>query len=144
MNNSKSSIVFRIVLFLASLPVILTGINITFGGIFTLGLQGDGNFAEVTNKTLFLSQDSHIRFLGGVWLSTGILFLISAFYPLRFQSALKFSFIAVFIGGLARFSQMNTDVILSSNILPSLLAELIGMPVLYYWLLKLNRQNKSL
>ncbi|MFN0158598.1 MAG: DUF4345 domain-containing protein [Bacteroidota bacterium] len=126
----------RIIPFLAGLAIIYTGINVGFGGIITLGWQGVNDFAEATNQQRFLAQDSHVRFLGGVWLAVGALFVLSAIRLERFHSALRFAIIATFVGGLARFSQMNPGVTLGPDIVGSLAAELIGMPVLYFWLAK--------
>ncbi len=141
MRNSKSSIGLRIVLVLAGLLIIVTGINVAFGGILTLGWQGANDFAVATNQQQFFAQDSHVRFLGGVWLSIGLLFVVSATNPIKFQAALRFALIATFIGGLARFGQMNLDVTLGQDVLGSLIAELVGMPLLYFWLSKIVAQS---
>lgn len=141
--NKAGLWIFRVVLILSGAAIIFTGINISMGGILTLGLQGSADFIQITNTQRFLAQDSHIRFLGGLWLSVGILFIIGSFNLLKFESALKFSFIAVFAGGLARFSQMNTAVTLGPDILGSLIAELIGMPLLFIWLNSLIKKLKS-
>lgn len=139
-----SSIVLRIVLILAGIAIMYTGINIGFGGILTLGLQGANDFVTVVNKQRFLAQDSHIRFLGGIWFLFGIVFIISAIKPLVFQPVLKFVLIAIFFGGLMRFTQMDLNVTLGPDIIGSLIAELIGMPVLYIWLSSVTKKMKSL
>ena len=136
MSPLAGSWVLKVVLVLAGLIIMVTGINIAFGGILTLGWQGAGDFAQATNQERFLAQDSHVRFLGGVWLSIGMLFALSATSLTRFQAPLKFAIVATFIGGLARFSQMNLDVTLGPDILGSLVAELVGMPLLFVWLSK--------
>jgi hypothetical protein len=78
LNSNASSTALRIVLVLAGVFIILTGINITFGGMQTLGWQGKSAFFEVTNEHAFLVHDSHIRFLSGLWLGVGALFIVAA------------------------------------------------------------------
>jgi hypothetical protein len=132
---------FRIVLILAGLAIIYTGINISFGGILTLGLQGTNDFFQITDQKRFLEQDSHIRFLGGIWFAVGLLFIISSFKLIKFQMALKFCFAAMFIGGLARFTQMQPTVTLGAEILPSLIAEIILMPFLFLWINSIYKKS---
>jgi len=141
MNNSASTWGLRIVLILAGIYIIFTGINIAFGGIRTLGWRFSNDFVNVTNDESFLTQDSHVRFLGGVWVFIGIIFFIAATDLLKFKFVLKFALIATFLGGLARFTQMNLSVTFGPNILAPLMAELIGMPLLYFWLSKVTKQS---
>lgn len=69
MSKNISLLGLRVVLVLAGVVVCITGINLAFGGIRTLGWQGAFDFIQVIDERRFLAQDSHIRFLGGVWLS---------------------------------------------------------------------------
>lgn len=128
-----SSIALRVILFLSALFIVFTGTDVTFGGINTLGLDGRQNFIQVTNENMFLIQDSHVRFLGGLWIGIGLLFLVSTFMLERMQTILKFCFVLIFIGGLGRFTQMNMDVLVDPHIIGSLVAELVGMVILYFW-----------
>ena len=143
MSYATSARALRVVLALAGLLVMFTGVNIAFGGIFTLGWQGVSEFAQVTVPDRYLAQDSHVRFLGGVWLSIGAVFALAAIWLTRFQSALKFAMIATFVGGLARFSQMNLSVTLGQDVLGSLVAELVGMPLLYFWVSRVIKQSEA-
>ena len=126
----------RIVLVLAGAIIIFTGINIAFGGMQTLGWQGEALFFEVTNEHAFLVHDSHFRFLGGLWLGVGALFIVASTNLRKYRSALIFAFALIFFGGIARFSQMLFEILFGPEILGSLLAELVGMPLLYLWLSK--------
>lgn len=126
----------RIVLVLAGAIIIFTGINVAFGGMRTLGWQGESSFFEVTNEHAFLVHDSHIRFLGGLWIGIGLLFVLAQSNLPKHRSALNFAFALVFLGGLTRFSQMHFEITFGPEILGSLLAELVGMPLLYFWLSK--------
>lgn len=141
MSKNISSLGLQVVLVLAGVVVCITGINLAFGGIRTLGWQGAFDFIQIIDERRFLAQDSHIRFLGGVWLSIGLLFIIGAANINKFQAALKFAIIATFIGGLARLSQTNLDVTFSADIIGSWLAEVVGMPLLYFWLKSVVGKN---
>ena len=138
-----SSIALRAVLILAGIIIMYTGINIGFGGILTLGLQGTNEFVTVTNQQRFLAQDSHIRFLGGIWFLFGVVFIISAIKPVVFQSILKFVLIATLFGGVMRFTQMDLSVTFGPEIIGPLIAELILMPILYFWLSAVMKKMKT-
>lgn len=129
-----NAIALRVVLILAGLVIIFTGVNTAFGGMLTLGWQGQTTFFEVTDQHSYLVQDSHIRFLGGLWMGIGLLFIFAARNVERHQNVLKFALVLIFLGGLARFSQMQLDITFGKEIVGSLVAELVGMPLLYFWL----------
>ena len=129
-----NAIALRVVLILAGLIIIFTGVNTAFGGMLTLGWQGQTTFFEVTDQHSYLVQDSHIRFLGGLWMGIGLLFIFAARNVERQQNVLKFALVLIFLGGLARFSQMQLDITFGKEIVGSLVAELVGMPLLYFWL----------
>ncbi|OGB26701.1 MAG: hypothetical protein A3I66_03785 [Burkholderiales bacterium RIFCSPLOWO2_02_FULL_57_36] len=120
-----------------------TGINIGFGGIATLGWQGQSSFLQVTNEQAFLVQDSHVRFLGGMWLGVGALFFLAATDPAKYRNVLGAALTLIFLGGLARFTQMEFQILFGPDLASSLLAELVGIPLLYFWLLKTTRNKSS-
>ena len=57
-------------------------VNVAFGGLETLGLQGPTKYVQVTDHDAYLLRDSHARFYGGVYLGLA-LFLIVASTDLR-------------------------------------------------------------
>lgn len=124
----------RLVLVVAGAFIVFTGIDIAFGGIVSLGWQGAHSFLEVTNIHTFQVQDSHIRFLGGVWMGIGFFLALAATNPARYEIALKLAFALIFLGGLARMTQMNFGIVFGPHIVGSFVAEVIGMPILYFWL----------
>lgn len=129
--------VFRTIIVIVGLFSIFIGFNVGFGGIPTLGLQGSADFLTVTNEHAYLVRDSHIRYFGGLHGGVG-LFLVLATTDLRkYQSALQLVFVVIFIGGLARFTMLRPSVVFGPDIITSLMAELVLMPVLYLWLPKL-------
>ena len=132
--TNAGAIGFRVVLILAGIFIVFTGINTAFGGMLTLGLQGQTAFFEVTDKHSYLVQDSHVRFLGGLWTGIGLLFILASGNVEKYQSVLMFAFALIFLGGLARFSQMQMEITFGKDIVGSLAAELVGIPVLYFWL----------
>ena len=51
--------------------IIFLGLNVGLGGVQTLGWQGGAaDFLTVTNAAVFDVRDSHVRFIGGIWLAT--------------------------------------------------------------------------
>ena len=139
--SRTSSIALRTVLVLGGAFIVFTGVNVGFGGMATLGLQGPADFFQVTSQPAYIVQDSHTRFLGGVWLGVGALFLVSVYDLARFRPVLNLAFALIFIGGLMRFTMPRPDILFGPDIAGSLAAELIGMPLLYVWLARATRQS---
>jgi len=107
----------------------------------TLGLQGATSFLDIKSPHDYLVRDSHTRFLGGVWMGIGLLFLVSPIKLTVFRPMLNLAFALIF--SLARFTLPRQDVLLDPGILPSLLAELVGMPLLYLWLSRSVKPSTS-
>jgi len=126
----------RVVLALAGAIITYTGLNVALGGIPTLGWQGEKLILEAANERTFLVQDSNVRFFGGLWIGIGLFFLVAPLNLVKHRAALRVSFALIFVGGLARLSQMRLDVTFGPEILGSSVAELVGMPLLYVWLSK--------
>lgn len=132
--------ILKVILALVGLGIVFLGINIGFGGIQTLGLQGDGSFVTITDPSLYFVRDSHVRFIGGVWLGVGLLFIASAFRLQRLRNAVLAAIGMIFIGGLARLSAPDLAPLAGLDLLPSLLAELLLFPLLALWILKTTPQ----
>lgn len=130
---------FGLVLVLVGLFVVFVGLNVGLGGILTLGWQGQVPFFTVTQPHIFLVQDSHTRFFGGMFGTAGVFLLLASGNVQRAAPVLYFIFAALFVGGLSRFSQLRADVVLGPDLLGSVLAELVLMPVLMWWLGRLTR-----
>lgn len=139
-NSIKMNYPLRIVLALTGCAILFLGLNIALGGITTLGWQGGGkSFVTVADPVEFAVKDSHIRFIGGVWSSVGILMLIGsvAFQAMR-QTLIALTAM-VFVGGLARFSAFDPAVLTSVAIAPSFVLELVLFPLLGLWILKAEK-----
>ena len=115
--------------------IVFLGLNIGLGGIKTLGWQSARDFISITDTATFNSQDSHIRFIGGVWFGVGALFIIGGFAMNSFRSILITLSATIAFAGLFRLNGMNAEIIFSSAILPSLVFELVGFPLLACWLI---------
>ncbi|MCP4318243.1 MAG: DUF4345 domain-containing protein [Hyphomicrobiales bacterium] len=142
MTWKNPTFLLRLLLALIGVVIIFLGFNVGFGGIRTLGWQGPTDYVEIINSSAFRTQDSHFRFLGGVWLGIGIVFFAGAFSLRRLRMVLMVLCGVIFIGGIARLSSLDVRTLLSLSVLPSLLAELILFPAIGYWIAKyVSKQN---
>jgi hypothetical protein len=130
---------FRFAIFLLGLVVLWTGVNVGLGGIATLGLQGSTDFVAATDPARYAVQDSHVRFLGGLWLGLGLLFVTAAWRLRSLRAAVQAALVMVIIGGLARLSAQRFDVLLGPDILGSFVAEVALMPLLLLWSTRVAR-----
>lgn len=124
----------RLILIVTGAFIIFLGMNVALGGIPTLGWQGQTRFFEVTNEHGYLIQDSHVRFLGGMFGALGVFLMLGATNLRQYAAGLQLAFMLVFVGGLARFTMPRPDVFFGADIVGSLAAELILMPLLFVWL----------
>ena len=134
---SKTPLVLRVILAIAGAAIVFLGLNVGLGGIQTLGWQGGQvDFLTVTDPVVFGVRDSHVRFIGGVWLGVGLFFFAGAFAFERLRSVLVALTAIIFIGGLARVSAADPGILLSAAIAPSLTLELVLFPLLGLWVAK--------
>ena len=130
----------RSVLALVGAVIVFLGLNVGFGGIQTLGWQGGAvDFFAVTNEPVFAVRESHIRFIGGVWLGLGLLMLAGSVAFQRLRTVLVALTSMIFIGGLARFSGGDVAVLLGGDVGPSLVFEIAIVPLLGLWFTKAER-----
>ena len=135
--------VLRLVLALCGAGIVFLGLNVGFGGIATLGWQGSMDFVVVADASAFAVQDSHVRFLGGVWLGVGALFLLGAVFFKQCTSVLLVLCGLVFLGGLVRMSAFDPALLFGADIGPSLFAELIVFPGLAMLIWRAQRTFSS-
>ncbi len=131
----------RILLIVLGLINIFIGINVAFGGIQTLGWQGQTDFVEIADEYAFLLHDSHIRFFGGIYIGIGAFLVLASADLRKYHTALSLVLILIFMGGLARFTMLRPDIIFGPDIIGSLLAELVLMPVLFVWLRRITARS---
>lgn len=133
-------IYLNVTLILLGLAIIFTGLNVGLGGIQTLGWQTSGPFFSVTNEPAFHVQDSHIRFIGGIWSSVGAVFVLGGFKQDTFRVTLIVLCAAIAVAGLFRLSDLSSGVVFSAAIIPSMTLELIGFPLVGWWLLRSGKR----
>jgi Domain of unknown function (DUF4345) len=126
--------ILRGILVIVGAFIVYVGINVGFGGIPTLGWQVPADFVSVANPAEFAVQDNHVRFLGGFFGAAGLFMLLAATNLRRYQAELRLVFVLMFIGGLARLSALQPAILLDSKIITSFAAEVILMPILFFWL----------
>ncbi|KEJ94307.1 protein of unknown function [Pseudosulfitobacter pseudonitzschiae] len=133
----------RLVLALAGAGIVLLGIDNAAGGIATLGWQVSPDFFSVNDRDAFAVRDSHARFLGGVWLAMGLVFVASAIRPMPLARTVPVLCGAIFLGGLLRFTQVqDLSVLVSGDILPSLALELILFPLIGWWTIRETSKDR--
>lgn len=132
--------VFRIIIVLSGAIVVFLGLNVALGGIPTMSWLGEREFLAVTDEAQYRLIDDHVRFFGGLFTALGLFLFLAATDPLGYRQALMLVFAAIFIGGLARFSAPDIHVVFENEIVASLAAELLLMPLLAFWLTRLGRR----
>lgn len=133
--------VLRALLGLIGLVIIFLGLNVGFGGIQTLGWQGAGEFISIIDPALYEIRDNHVRFIGGVWLGVGLVFLASAFFLSQLKMTVLVMLGVIFLGGVARLSAMDAALLMSAEIVPSLIAELVVFPLIGVWVWRQERSH---
>jgi len=137
MMTLASSNAIRILFIVLGLINIFLGINVAFGGILTLGWQGTTDFVEITDEYVFQLHDSHIRFFGGLYIGIGAFLILGSTNLHKYYTPLTLMLVLMFVGGLARLTMMRPDIIFGPDIIGSLLAELVLMPILIVWLTRI-------
>lgn len=139
----NQTLVFKIILVIVGGFIVFVGINVGFGGIQTLGWQVSPDFVSIADAASFKVQDSHVRFLGGLFGAMGVLILLASRNLAKYQAELRLIFIVMFVGGLARLSALQPEVLISSNIISSFLAEVLLMPILFFWLPRVIQKSDN-
>lgn len=132
----KTNKTLNVILVLIGVVIILMGLNLGLGGIRTLGWQISPDFIAVNDPAVFQVQDNHIRFIGGIWFGVGVVFVLGGFARARLQSVLVTLCLMIGVAGLFRFSAMDLGVLMSAQVAPSLVLELIGFPMLAWALVR--------
>ena len=121
--------------------IIFLGLNVGLGGIKTLGWQSSRDFVSITNAAIFHAQDSHIRFIGGVWFGVGAAFILGSFAMHQFRSTLIILSVMIAFAGLFRLSGIETGEVFNAAVTPSLAFELLGFPLLAWWLIASDKRE---
>jgi hypothetical protein len=138
--QTRPNYILRAVLAVFGGFIIFLGLNVGFGGIQTLGWQGGAiSFLSVTDPAVFAVRDSHFRFVGGVWLALGMLMFAGSFVFHRLRPVLVALTAMIFVGGLVRLSGGNPQLWLGADVAPSLLFEVVIVPLLGLWFSRAER-----
>jgi Domain of unknown function (DUF4345) len=139
--ETRPNYLLRSVLAVFGAAIIFLGLNVGLGGIQTLGWQGGSvNFINVTDPQIFAVRDNHIRFIGGVWLALGVLMFAGSLAFQHLRPVLVALTFLIFIGGLARLSGGDPALLISADILPSFLFEVLIAPLLGVWFSRAEKQ----
>lgn len=135
--------IFRVIVFIVGAFIIFVGINVGFGGIQTLGWQVPSDFVTVTNEMNYRIQDNHVRFLGGFFGTVGIFMIVALRDLHHYQTALRLIFVLMFIGGIIRLTAPQPTIVFDMGIITSFIAEVVLMPILFFWLPRIPSIEKS-
>jgi hypothetical protein len=117
-------------------------LNMALGGLDTLGWQGPTDYVQVTDPDGFSIRDSHARFYGGVYAGIAAMLVIASADIVKYRQTLSFVFALIFLGGLARLSQGELNVMFGPELFTSSVVELVGMPAMLLWLRHLTAPNR--
>ena len=131
----------RVVLVVLGAISAFVAANVAFGGLETLGLQGPTDYVQIADQGAYLVRDSHAHFYGGVYLAVGLFLMYAATDVRRFRPTLNVVFAMIFAGGVARLTQLEPDVTFGSDLLVSTVIELVGMPLLAWWVARATRST---
>lgn len=135
--------VLRAVLLLSGVAITLLGIDNAMGGIATLGWQGPTDFFAVTDAQAFAIRDNHLRFISGIWLGTGLVFCLASVWLVRLRVAVATLCGLIVVGAIMRFTQGDIGLLLRSDLLPSVMMELLLFPALGLWVLATGREPSA-
>lgn len=141
--NQFSTIGLKTVLILFGLYGIFLGIDFGFGGFETLGWQASTDFIEVIDESRYQVQDSNFRFFGGMLALTGLLMIYAVTDLNKYKQALNLAFGLIIVGGLARFTSGNINLLLQEDIVIALIAELLLTAILYFWLVRETQSKQT-
>jgi hypothetical protein len=139
MDRSKSA--FRFILFVVGAISAFVALNVALGGLDTLGWQGPSDYFGVTDPDAFDIRDSHARFYGGVYIGIAAILILGATDIYKYRQLLSTAFGLIFLGGLARLSQGQLEVMFGPDLTLSSVVELVGMPLMFWWLRRLTADH---
>jgi hypothetical protein len=142
-SSTTSAKLLRVVLVALGAVSAFVAINVAFGGLETLGLQGPTRYFRVTDHDAYLLRDSHARFYGGVYLGIAAFLMIASSNLRKYRSALNVVFALIFLGGVARLTQLEPGVTFGKDLAVSSVVELIGMPAIAAWVAHATRPDPA-
>lgn len=138
-----SDIALRLVLALGGAYVVFAGLDFALGGIISVGWIEPPLSSSIADVAGFHIRDSHVRFIGGLYVGVGLVILASAIWFQALRVTLLAFTIMFFVGGLARFSANMPEVLFGPRVIGGLALELIAMPILFYWVWNTRRASSE-
>ena len=138
--TTTSAKLFRLALIALGAVSAFVAVNVAFGGLDTLGWQGPTDYVQVTDHDTYLLRDSHAHFYGGVYLGIAVFLIIASSNLRKYRSGLNVVFGVIFLGGVARLTQLEPAVTFGKDLAVSSLLELVGMPAMALWLAAATRR----
>lgn len=141
MQDRRGEVIVRAILGITGLVALFTGSNVAFGGILTLGWEGRIDYVQVVDAASFAFHDSHIRYLAGLWVGMGLLFVAAAFWLDHMRQAVMAALALMVVGGLSRLSAPDLSVLAEPFVGGPFLAEILLMPILF-WRVWIGGRNR--
>jgi VanZ family protein len=141
--STASTKALRGVLIVLGAVSAFVAINVAFGGLETLGLQGPTKYFQVTDHDAYLLRDSHAHFYGGVYLGIAIFLIVASTNLHKYRTTLDVVFALIFLGGVARLTQLEPGVTFGNDLAVSTLIELVGMPAMTLWLAAATKSPRT-
>ena len=123
----------RVVLGLTGLALAVIALNTALGGAGTLGWQFPSGTLTAADPLDAARHDNNARFFAGVFVALGLVIASGALRFSQMRSAIVVSLLATAIGGAFRLLQSGYSPVTDTQLLPSLIAELVAAPLLAYW-----------
>lgn len=124
----------KIVLVLVGLICLYISLDFGLGGFETLGWQGAPPQVADAGNLRYAVQDSHFRFLAGVFGTLGVSIILAVRDLAKYRLLLQTIFTAFIVGGLLRFRANNVGLLFSGELALALIAEIGLMLGLHWWL----------
>jgi Domain of unknown function (DUF4345) len=137
--STTSSKLLRVALIALGAVSAFVAVDVAFGGLDTLGWQGPTDYVQVTDRDAYLLRDSHAHFYGGVYLGIAAFLIVASTNLHKYRSGLNVVFAVIFLGGVARLTQLEPAVTFGKDVAVSSLIELVGMPAMALWLAAVTR-----
>ena len=123
----------QIVLTLLGLVLCGLALNTALGGMMTLGWQFSPLPLDQSDPLTAMRHDNNARFFAGAFAGMGLLLAVSA-WRLESMRLVAVSILACMtLGGLARLTQGGYSPLTDTALLPSVLFELVGFPLIAFW-----------
>lgn len=131
----------RAILGITGLVLALLALNTAIGGAGTLGWQFPAVGFEAGEALNAARHDSNARFFAGVFCALSLIVAAGCFWLHALKPTIVAFLLAIAAGGLFRLAQAGYSPLTDTALLPSLLAEVIGAPLLAFWVVRQSQRH---